>query len=156
MDLETELFRFRPLVTATARRYAGRGAEFEDLVQEGYVALLELIPRCPEREKLPLFLKRRLPGRVRSAAKREWRCDERREYSPLEELEGTPNEPAVQPPEIGGEGIAGLLSVAELQMVSLLAEGWSQNEVAAKLCVTQQSVSARLHRIRERVDPPER
>jgi DNA-directed RNA polymerase specialized sigma24 family protein len=156
MDLETELLRFRPLVTATARRYAGRGAEFDDLVQEGYLALLELIPRCPDRDRLPLFLKRRLPGRVRSAAKREWRSDEQREHSPLEELEGTPSEPAVHPPEIGGEGIAGLLSPAELRTVSLLAEGWSQKEVAERLGVTQQSVSARLRRIREKLSPPER
>ncbi len=64
-DMESELRRFRPLVTATARRYAGRGAEFDDLVQEGYLALLELVPRCGDPERLPLFLKNRLPARVR-------------------------------------------------------------------------------------------
>ncbi|HOO88867.1 MAG TPA: sigma factor, partial [Synergistales bacterium] len=62
-DIAAELLRFRPLVLATARRYSGRGAEFDDLVQEGYMALLELIPRCPRRDLLPLFLISRLPGR---------------------------------------------------------------------------------------------
>ena len=33
---------YTPLVRATARRYEGRGADYEDLVQEGYLALLIL------------------------------------------------------------------------------------------------------------------
>ena len=36
-NIEAEILRFRPLVAATARRYAGRGAEFDDLVQEGFI-----------------------------------------------------------------------------------------------------------------------
>jgi DNA-directed RNA polymerase specialized sigma subunit len=35
---------FTPLIKATAHRYAGRGAEYDDLVQEGYLALLRLVP----------------------------------------------------------------------------------------------------------------
>ena len=41
---EDELIeKYAPMVMATARRYAGRGAEYEDLVQEGFLALLILI-----------------------------------------------------------------------------------------------------------------
>ena len=69
-DLGGLLLSYTPLVRATAHRYMGRGAEFDDLVQEGYLALLLLIPRCGDREWLPLFLKSRLPGYVRAAAKK--------------------------------------------------------------------------------------
>ena len=65
-DMESELRRFRPLVTATARRYAGRGADFDDLVQEGYLALLELIKQqrvraSQERPFGEIYLQMRVP-----------------------------------------------------------------------------------------------
>lgn len=145
-----KLLRFRPLVLATARRYSGRGAEFDDLVQEGYMALLELIPRCPRCDLLPLFLKSRLPGRVRAAARRFWRCTEHHGFEPIDELEGTPLEPSVPSVEVD-DGVARLLSPEELRMTGMLAEGWSQRETAKWLGVTQQTVSFRLRRLRERL-----
>lgn len=148
--LAADLLRFRPLAMATAKRYAGRGAEFDDLVQEGYLALLELIPRCPRRDLLPLFLKSRLPGRVRAAARRFWRCAERQGFEPIDDLEGTPLEPSVPPAEID-DGVARLLSPEELRMAGMLAEGWSQRDTAKRLGVTQQTVSFRLRRLRERL-----
>jgi len=150
VELTAELLRFRPLVLATAKRYVGRGAEFDDLVQEGYAALLELIPRCPRRDLLPLFLKSRLPGRVRAAARRFWRSAEHHGFEPLDELEGTPFEPSVPPVETD-DGVSRLLSPEELRMARMLAEGWSQKETAERLGVTQQTVSFRLRRLRERL-----
>ena len=149
-NIAAELLRFRPLVLATAKRYAGRGAEFDDLVQEGYAALLELIPRCPRRDLLPLFLKSRLPGRVRAAARRFWRSAEHHGFEPLDELEGTPFEPSVPPVETD-DGVSRLLSPEELRMARMLAEGWSQKETAKCLGVTQQTISFRLRRLRERL-----
>ena len=64
------LAQYMPLVKATARRYEGRGAEYEDLVQEGCVALLRLTPACPDHRWLAVWLKNRLPGCVRAAAAR--------------------------------------------------------------------------------------
>ena len=61
---------YTPLVKATACRYQGRGADYEDLVQEGYLALLFLIPKCPDMKWLAHFLKNNLPGIVRDAAVR--------------------------------------------------------------------------------------
>ena len=61
---------FEPLVRATAFRYYGRGAEIDDLLQEGYLALVTLIPKCPDMDYLPGFLKERLPAYVRNAAAR--------------------------------------------------------------------------------------
>ncbi len=45
----------RRSLRSVAWRYAGRGAEFEDLVQEGCLALLVLIPRCPDRRWLARY-----------------------------------------------------------------------------------------------------
>ena len=149
-DMESELRRFRPLVTATARRYAGRGAEFDDLVQEGYLALLELVPRCGDPERLPLFLKNRLPARVRAAARREWR----QQCVPLEDMEGTPEEPSVfVEPSFPDRALEECLCGEDRELVILLAGGFSQKEAAERFGITQQAVSARLRMVRKRLAP---
>ena len=149
-EMEAEIMRFRPLVAATARRYAGRGAEFDDLLQEGFVALLELIPKCEDREKLPLFLKSRLPARVRSAARREWR----REWTPLEDIEGTAAEPSFfDEPDFAKEDLCANLEAKDRELVTLLAEGMTQKEAAGEFGITQQAVSARLRAVRKRLAP---
>ncbi len=136
---------------ATARRYAGRGAEFEDLAQEGYLALMELIPLCPACEALPMYLKSRLPGRVRTAARRCWRCAEAC-AGPIDDLEGTASEPRapMEDPD-GTMDLESALAPGEMQVARMLADGWSQAEVAAELGVTQQAVSRRVARMRERL-----
>lgn len=149
-DMEYELRRFRPLVTATARRYAGRGADFDDLVQEGYLALLELVPRCGDPERLPLFLKNRLPARVRAAARREWR----QQHVLLENMEGTPEEPAIfEEPHIPDRTVEECLCGEDRELVILLAGGFSQKEAAERFGITQQAVSARLRMVRKRLAP---
>ena len=57
---EKVLKAFRPLVEATARRYEGKGALYEDLVQEGYLAVLDLYPRCSDKDYL-VFCKPEFP-----------------------------------------------------------------------------------------------
>lgn len=149
-DIEAEILRFRPLVAATARRYAGRGAEFDDLVQEGFIALLELIPRCGDTKRLPLFLKSRLPARVRTAARREWR----REWTPLEDIEGTAAEPSFfQEPDFTEEDLRARLDDGDMELVIFLAQGMSQKEAAGRFGITQQAVSARLRAVRKRLAP---
>jgi len=149
-DMEAETVRFRPLVMATARRYAGRGALFDDLVQEGYLALLELIPRCGDPERLPLFLKNRLPARVRAAARRDWR----RQYVPLEDVEGSPEEPSFfVEPSFPDRAVEECLCGEDRELVILLAGGFSQKEAAERFGITQQAVSARLRLLRKRLAP---
>ncbi len=146
-DLDHETARFRPLVLATAKRYAGRGADFDDLVQEGYLALLQLIPRCQRPELLPLYLKKRLPGRVRTAARREWKQN----TLPLEEIEGTAAEPGIAPQEPAAENLGKILNEKERLLAALLIEGNSQKEAAVRLGITQQAVSARIGRMRKKL-----
>ena len=69
-DIERIAREYTPLVKAAAAKYQGRGAEYEDLVQEGYMALVVLVPQCRDRQWLPLFLRNRVPYHVRDAAAR--------------------------------------------------------------------------------------
>ena len=148
-NMEQELERFQPLVKATARRYEGRGAEFDDLVQEGYVALLELIPRCGEPGKLPLYLKERLPARVRAAARREWRHN----GLSLEDIEGTGEEPADLEEPSFPDPLVETLGQKEKKIAELLTEGFTQKEISEQFGISQQAVSARVKKMRQKLQP---
>ena len=144
---------YRPLVISCARRYAGRGAEFEDLVQEGYVALLELAPQCPDPQWLPSYLKSRLPGRVRDAARKNWR---RYGSLPIDEIEP---EQEPQAAEQGADTVETEdllerhLKEQDAALVRLLMQGYTQAELAQKSGVSQQAISLRLSRIRKSLMP---
>jgi RNA polymerase sigma factor (sigma-70 family) len=68
--IEALVAEFAPFVRRVARRYEGRGAEREDLEQEGYVALISLARRLTRGENIAYVLWSFLPGMVRDAAKR--------------------------------------------------------------------------------------
>lgn len=147
--MEEDLQQFYPLVVATARRYAGRGAEFDDLVQEGYMVLLRLIPRCSDRTRLADFLKKRLPGLVRTAAKRAWRSSG---TIPLDELEVMGREPSAAVLENLWEYIPeDELTSDERRLVLMLANGLGQREAADYFGITQQAVSARVRALRRKL-----
>ena len=148
-NMEQELERFQPLVKATARRYEGRGAEFDDLVQEGYVALLELIPRCSDPGKLPLYLKERLPARVRAAARREWRHN----GLSLEDIEGTGEEPADLEEPSFPDPLVETLGQKEKKIAGLLTGGYTQKEISEQFGISQQAVSARVKKMRQKLQP---
>jgi RNA polymerase sigma factor (sigma-70 family) len=148
-NMDQELERFQPLVKATARRYEGRGAEFDDLVQEGYVALLELIPKCGDPGKLPLYLKERLPARVRAAARREWRHN----GLSLEDIEGTGEEPADLEEPSFPDPLVETLGQKEKKIAGLLTEGYTQKEISEQFGISQQAVSARVKKMRQKLQP---
>ncbi|HPD98124.1 MAG TPA: sigma-70 family RNA polymerase sigma factor [Synergistales bacterium] len=142
---EEILTAFRPLVMATARRYCGNGAAFDDLVQEGYLAMLELLPRCKNRKYLAKYLKDRLPARVRTAARRAWRTNDSEEELDPETCKGcsfTPEIPWLQ--WVAEE----LLGSRDSQIVRLIAEGYTQKDIAETMLLTQQAVSHRVGQIR--------
>ncbi len=137
---------FTPLVRSLARRYQGRGAEFEDLVQEGYLALIKLAPRCRKKEYMALFLKKRLPAKIRNAAKRL-----RRKFSLEADITENDN--------ISGEWTQGLttqtwqllegLGNGDFELIKMLAFGYLQREIAEKLGISQQAVSSRIFKMRK-------
>ena len=150
--VEAELEAYAPLVRSVAWRYAGRGAEFEDLVQEGCLALIVLIPRCPDRRWLARYLKTNLPGFVRDAAARMRRHAAHGGGAMTEELEATlgKNEERYEETELR-ETLERLLTREELDITQALMEGFTQAEIARGLGVTQQAVAARVKKIRAKL-----
>ena len=141
-----------PLVRATARRYEGRGADYEDLVQEGYLALLILIPKCPDMKWLAHFLKNNLPGLVRDAAARMRRGRAQGDEVLLEEIEETAGaeEEGYREAELRAI-LFRVLTPEELDLTQALLEGFKQREIAENLGVSQQAVAARLRKIRDKL-----
>ena len=144
--------KFTPLVLSVAKRYQGRGADFEDLVQEGYLALLLLIPKCPNMTWLAHFLKNNLPGIVRDAAVRMRRGRTQGDEVLLEEIEETvgAEEERYREAELR-ETLFRLLSPEELDLTQALIEGFTQREIAETLGISQQAVAARLRKIRDKL-----
>ena len=143
---------YTPLVRATARRYEGRGADYEDLVQEGYLALLILIPKCPDMKWLAHFLKNNLPGLVRDAAARMRRGRAQGDEVLLEEIEETvgAEEEGYREAELRAI-LFRVLTPEELDLTQALLEGIKQREIAENLGVSQQAVAARLRKIRDKL-----
>ena len=142
------LLKYMPFARKAAWRYAGRGAEYEDLVQEAAVALLELIRRwltkCPP-QTLTLYLFYRLPGRVRSAAHslRNVRCESLE--AGMETGYDVPSE------DFSVIEILHGLSSGDQALALELAHGYTQKELARRYHVSQQAISKRLHKLRNRL-----
>ncbi|MCF0247801.1 MAG: sigma-70 family RNA polymerase sigma factor [Synergistes sp.] len=153
----TEVIRdFRPLINSAAARYCGRGAEFEDLVQEGCLAVIRLLPKCSDRKYLAAFLKNRLPGCVRdAAAKMRWpnNCGS---IEASQDEDGPDLEiPSSEEPQRSSIELRIMIERAltpeELDITQALTEGFSQREIAEILCISQQAVSKRLSVIRRKL-----
>lgn len=152
-ELEILLIRYSPLVKATAVRYSGRGAEYEDLVQEGYLALMQLIPKCTDRKWLAAFLKSRLPGYVRAVAAR---CRGGSAAALDEEFEDfiPDNRSGEERGEVElREMLTRALTGDELDLTQALLEGFTQKELAVTLGISQQAVGARVKKIRDKLSP---
>ena len=144
--------KFTTLVLSVAKRYQGRGADFEDLVQEGYLALIILAGKCRDMKWLPLFLNKRLPAAVRDAASRMRRFRADGEELLLEEIEETQGAEDEKYGEAElREMLFRALSQEELDMTQALMEGFTQKEIAETLGISQQAVAARLKKIRHKL-----
>lgn len=149
---------FTPLVRAIARRYEGRGAENEDLRQEGYLALVD-IARSTNKRQLLKRLSRSLPGRVRDAAAR-MRApagvvsihEETGEDGM--ELGDTITDVSVEREADAAElraMIESRLDGGELELAEALRSGATYDEIAAREGVTRQAIAARVRRMREKL-----
>ena len=145
---------YRPLIKAAARQYKGRGAEFEDLCQEGSLAVLRLLEKCTQEEHLALFLRLGVKRAVRDAARRlRWKeppadMDRYGELAAPDDLAALFDEPM----EI--ELLLRKIHSPQDRLIVLrLAEGATQGEIAQELGLTQQAVSARLGSIRRTLAP---
>ena len=153
-EIERIAREYTPLVKAAAAKYQGRGAEYEDLVQEGYMALVVLVPQCRDRRWLPLFLRNRVPYHVRDAAARMRKRGSDRGEVLLEAIEETAG---AEDDKYGEaelrEALRRTLTRSELDITQALMEGFTQAEIARELGISQQAVAARLKKIRDKLRP---
>ena len=156
-DVSALVREFAPLVRRVARRYEGRGAEREDLEQEGYVALIEIARRFGARE-MARCLKRHLPGYVRDAAAKMWRSasfvslsDDEGGESPLADL--LPDARAEQ--DVSAfelmDALERFLPQEDMALARALAGGMTQEEIAAITGETRSTVGRRIARVRKRL-----
>ena len=145
---------YRPLVRSVARQYRGNGAEFDDLCQEGCLAMMKLMDKCTSEKNLALFLQMAVKRAVRDAARRlRWK-EHPADLEPYEELAEPEDLPAVYEAPIEIELLLKQLPDArDRQLVFRLVEGATQTEAARQLGLTQQGVSARLGHIRRTLAP---
>ncbi len=153
-EIERITREYTPLVKAAAAKYQGRGAEYEDLVQEGYMALVVLVPQCRDRRWLPLFLRNRVPYHVRDAAARMRKRGSDGGEVLLEAIEETAG---AEDDKYGEaelrEALRRTLTRSELDITQALMEGFTQAEIARELGISQQAVAARLKKIRDKLRP---
>lgn len=153
-EIERIAREYTPLVKAAAAKYQGRGAEYEDLVQEGYMALVVLVPQCRDRRWLPLFLRNRVPYHVRDAAARMRKRGSDGGEVLLEAIEETAG---AEDDKYGEaelrEALRRTLTRSELDITQALMEGFTQAEIARELGISQQAVAARLKKIRDKLRP---
>ena len=149
---------FAPLVRRIARRYEGRGAERDDLEQEGYLALILLAGR-DMRGNTARYLKNHLPGYVRDAAARlrtrsdtvTLSCDDDDTAPGLEDM--IPDKRADE--ELEELEIKDMLERTlhpdDMPVAQALCSGMTQMEIASSLGVPRQRVRWRIERIRGRL-----
>jgi RNA polymerase sigma factor (sigma-70 family) len=147
-DPEEKILRdYFDYIKKIAWRYAGRGAEVEDLEQEASMGLITLARKCPPNEKLSNYIRKRLPGQVRDAA-------HRYRYPDLHcELTEAHKEAIPAPKKHIPIDFIDLLernfSESDLFIIWALSWGCTQKEIAEKLNKTQQSIHYRLTKIRK-------
>jgi RNA polymerase sigma factor (sigma-70 family) len=141
-----------------ARKYAGRGAEREDLVQEGYLSALRMIKERSKKH-LKKALDNCLMGMVRDAAQRmRYRegtvqlsqCDGEDEGEPSLKVENLPDERAqdeVREIEIRCD-LERELPPEEANIASLLMKGYTHAEIARDMGISQQAATMKVKRMR--------
>ena len=151
-DADEKALAYMPLARRLARNYAGNGAEYEDLVQEGFIALRALVARHEQErpdQSLGLYLWYRLRGCVRDAAARLRRASAHDSLEQKREDDGF--DVAFEDTSIGVFELLQSLSPDERRLARGLYAGATQKELASRLAVSQQSVSKRIGRLREKV-----
>lgn len=149
---------FAPLVRRIARRYEGRGADREDLEQEGYAAMIEIARRHGSRE-MGKRLKRHLPGYVRDAAAKMWRPASCVSISDDEQSEGVSLSELLPDPHAGEDveefelmdALERFLEQDEMALACALADGLTQQEIAEATGRSRATEGRRIARLRARL-----
>jgi len=145
-----------------ARMYEGKGVERDDLVQEGFLAAVNLIRRH-SRASLDHALKTSLRGMVRDAAKRLRRGGGALQMSICAGEDDEPKwlsdfiadaraEEEVENVELMYD-MDRLLDPGEKRIAIMLLEGYTHAEVGLELEISQQAASKRIEKMRCALQP---
>ncbi|MDR1508440.1 MAG: sigma-70 family RNA polymerase sigma factor [Synergistaceae bacterium] len=145
-------------VSQYASRYSGRGAELEDLEQEGYLAILSHLRGYSKRE-MRLMIENSLKGIIRDRAAKQRRRENTVRLSQCGDDDS--DEALLKEEHITDAAAADDFILFELTdmleralrpddmlIAGMLMEGWTQAEIARRFRVSQQSVSKRIARMR--------
>lgn len=160
----TELVtRYLPMIRRRASRYFLPGMEAEDVVQEGLIGLLKAIRLYDgSQSSFPVFASLCVGSTMATAAKAALSQKSRplSDYSPLDELETSPEEPSFSPEEeiiiaeqldeLNGK-IQTLLSSFEQQVLTLYLSGHSYLEISQLLRTSSKAVDNALQRVRRKL-----
>jgi RNA polymerase sigma factor (sigma-70 family) len=144
-------------VSRYASKYTGRGAEYEDLKQEGYLAILSCLREYSKRET-----RRRLGSSLKGIISDRAAKQRRRENTVrLSQCDDDTDEALLKEEHISDASAAGDFSLVEftdtlervlksddMRVAGMLMDGWTQAEIARRFNVTQQSISKRIARMR--------
>jgi RNA polymerase sigma factor (sigma-70 family) len=145
-------------VSLYARRYAGRGAEAEDLEQEGYLTIISFLRQYSKRN-ISRMTEQSLKGITRDAAAKQRRRDDTVRLSQCDDDDSDEyllKEEHIADPAAENDFrlielndmLERALNPDDLSVATMLMNGWTQADTARRLGVSQQSVSKRLARIR--------
>ncbi|MDL2298916.1 sigma-70 family RNA polymerase sigma factor [Synergistaceae bacterium OttesenSCG-928-D05] len=139
---------FTPLVLSLAKKYQGEGVEFDDLVQTGYLGVLEMAAKSGNLRWLALELKTKLPRYMERAAGKMRLQSGRVEFDVLAKSildEETLSEVAAN--EIK-ELLQFTLNSEERVILQALNDGYRQRELAEIMGISQPAVAQRVGKIR--------
>ena len=148
---------FSKLIIATARKYANSREDFEDLVQEGHLALLELL-ESGMKEKLERagelmdYVRKRLPGMMRTKARRLWKYREEAKYNFKEEFENVSDPRAIRDFDLLDFRMFLENAVKkDMEILRHVLAGKTQKQIGEILGMTQQAISKRVKMMREKI-----
>lgn len=153
VTIETAIVKYEALVRHLARKYEGNGAEYEDLVQTGYIGIIKYLPGHENDEYLSWYLNHRLPRHVSYAAAQMRKNARRKETEALDDIQ----EPAA-PPAAGSwydrekqmfSKAAALLTPEETEEIMLLYAGKSKRQTAKQFGISHPALIKRIEKIRK-------
>ena len=159
-EAEEAVERFDPLIKSLALKYEGQGAETQDLVQIGRIALIRIVPKMRKDKYFLNRLQRRMRRIINFNAEilRKQKKNLYGESVPItEEIELLAGEDrgvewAERETDMF-EKVELLLTPEERSIVFALYEGKSRRQIAAGLQVSHMTVVRRLERIQEKLNP---
>ncbi len=155
LTVEIAVVKYEALVRKYAAKYASKGAEYDDLVQSGFEAVVRWLPGHENDEGAEKYLKKLIRGKILETAEllRNQADFENRTF--FDEFAVTVSEDAggdwLSRETVMFEKVRALLSAEEMREVELLYAGHSKRGIAEVMGVSHTAVNKRFAVIRRKL-----